>query len=131
MSPSVNTVYHDCIWKGENEKLAKKLFNSPPITLDGFAERATNLLEQYTKTLWHIDEKMGLLEKALISSNREIGSLTPEVKSSIESLKLGAVESAHQTVVLGGPAYILNKPITAKRIAELCAEKKNSFEGFT
>lgn len=123
MVPSVNTVYHDFIWKRENEKLAEKLYNSPPITLDGFAERAANLLEQYTNTLWHIDEKMDLLEKALISSNRELGCLTPDVKSSIESLKLGAVESAHQTVVLGGPAYILNKPITAKRIAELCAEK--------
>ena len=123
MVPSVNTVYHDFIWKGENEKLAEKLFSSPPITLDGFAERATKLCEQYTSTLWHIDEKMGLLEKALISSNRELGCLTPEVKASIKSLKHGAVESAHQTVVLGGPAYILNKPITAKRIADLCAEQ--------
>ncbi len=123
MVPSVNTIYHNFIWKGENEKLAAKLYSSPPITLDGFAERAANLLEQYTNTLWHIDEKMDLLEKSLIASNRELGCLTPEVKSSIESLKLGAVESAHQTVVLGGPAYILNKPITAKRIAELCAEK--------
>ena len=123
MVPSVNTVYHDFIWKGENEKLAEKLFSSPPITLDGFAERAAKLLEQYTSTLWHIDEKMELLEEALISSNRELGCLTPDVKLSIESLKLGAVESAHQTVVLGGPAYILNKPITAKRIAKLCAEK--------
>ncbi len=123
MVPSVNTIYHDFIWKGENEKLAEKLYGSPPITLGGFAERATNLLEQYTNTLWHIDEKMELLEKALISSNKELGCLTSEVKASIESLKHGAVESAHQTVVLGGPAYILNKPITAKRIADLCAEK--------
>jgi len=121
--PSVNTVYNEFIWKGENEKLAEKLYSSPPITLDGFAERASKLCEQYTSTLWHIDEKMGLLGEALISINRELGSFTPEVKSSIESLKLGAVESAHQTVVLGGPAYILNKPITAKRIAELCDEK--------
>jgi len=66
---------------------------------------------------------MDLLENILVSSNREMGSLTPEVESSIKSLRQGAVESAHQTVVLGGPAYILNKPITAKRIAQLCAEK--------
>ena len=95
MVPSVNTIYHNFIWKGENEKLAAKLYSSPPITLDGFAERAANLLEQYTNTLWHIDEKMDLLEKALIASNRELGCLTPEVKSSIESLKLGAVESSN------------------------------------
>lgn len=123
MIPSVNSIYHDFIWKGENEKLAERLYSSPPITLDGFAERAASLRDQYTSTLWHIDEKMDLLEKTLISSNRELGSLTPKVKSSISNLTLGAVESAHQTVVLGGPAYILNKPITAKRIADLCAEK--------
>ncbi len=116
-------ILQNYIWKGENEKLAERLYSSPPITLDGFAKRATILREEYTKTLWHIDEKMDLLEKALLSSNKELGSLTPEVKASIISLKQGAVESAHQTAVLGGPAYILNKPITAKRIAELCAEK--------
>ncbi|TFH09210.1 MAG: bacillithiol biosynthesis BshC [Candidatus Thorarchaeota archaeon] len=123
MVPSVNTILQNYIWKGENEKLAIQLYNSPPITLDGFAERAVALKSQYADTLWHIDEKMNLLEEALVSSNRELGCFTPEVKASISSLKEGAVESAHQTVVLGGPAYILNKPITAKRIAELCAEK--------
>ena len=123
MVPSVNTIMQNYIWKGENEKLAEQFYNKPPITLDGFAERAVALRAQYTDMLWHIDEKMDLLEKALLSSNRELGSLTPEVKASISSLKQGAVESAHQTAILGGPAYILNKPITAKRIAELCTEK--------
>ncbi|MGY5879368.1 MAG: bacillithiol biosynthesis BshC [Candidatus Thorarchaeota archaeon] len=123
MVTSVNMILQNYIWKGEDEKLARRLYNSPPITLDGFAERAIALRAQYADTLWHIDEKMDLLEKALISSNRELGSLTPEVKASISTLKQGAVESAHQTAVLGGPAYILNKPITAKRIAELCTEK--------
>ncbi|MGY5858498.1 MAG: bacillithiol biosynthesis BshC [Candidatus Thorarchaeota archaeon] len=123
MVPSVNTILQDFIWKGENAKLADRFYNSPPITLDAIAERSATLRSQYTDTLWHIDEKMNALEEALISSNKELGSLTPDVRSSISSLKQGAVESAHQTVVLGGPAYILNKPITAKRIAELCSEK--------
>ena len=123
MVPNVNTILQNYIWKGEDEKLAKRLYNSPPITLDGIAERAIALRIKYADTLWHIDEKMNLLERALISSNRELGSFSPDVKASISSLKQGAVESAHQTAVLGGPAYILNKPITAKRIVELCAEK--------
>ena len=123
MVPSVNTILQDFIWKGDNKELADLLYGSPPITLDGFTERTASLRDQYTKTLWHIDERMDLLENILVSSNREMGSLTPEVESSIKSLRQGAVESAHQTGVLGGPAYILNKPITAKRIAQLCAEK--------
>jgi len=65
---------------------------------------------------------MDLLEKVLISLNREFGCLTPEVKANVEYLRNGAVESAHQTVVLGGPAYVLNKAITAKRVADLCSE---------
>ncbi|TFG26094.1 hypothetical protein EU528_15005, partial [Candidatus Thorarchaeota archaeon] len=92
MIPSVSTILQNFIWKGENERLAERLYNSPPITLDGFAERAIALQEQYTNTLWHIDEKMDLLEKSLISTNRELGCLTPEVKLSIDSLKQGAVE---------------------------------------
>lgn len=123
MVPSVNTILQDFIWKGENKELADLLYGSPPITLDGFAERTRILRNQYANTLWHIDERMNLLEKILISSNRELGSLTPEVESSIRSLRQGAVESAHQTVVLGGAVYVLNKPITAKSIAQFTAEK--------
>jgi len=123
MVPSVNTILQDYVWKGENVELARRLYNFPPLILDDIAKRAVALWDQYKGTLWHIDEKMNLLEKALVSSNRDLSSLTPDVKTSIRSLKQGAVESAHQTAVLGGPAYILNKPVTAKRIAELCAEK--------
>lgn len=123
MVPSVNTILQDFIWKGERKELADLLYGSPPKTLDGFAERTVTLRDQYTNTLWHIDERMDLLENILMSSNKEMGSLTPEVESSIKSLRYGAVESAHQTVVLGGPVYILNKPITAKMIALLCAER--------
>ncbi len=130
MVPSINTVLQKYIWKGEYEKLARDLYDSPPTTLDGFAERATSVRNQYTKTLWHIDERMDLLEKILISSNRKLGTLTPEVQDSIETLRQGAIESAHQTAVLGGPAYILNKPITAKIIAQLCAEKDVNFSTY-
>ena len=129
MVPSVNTVLQNYIWKGEHERLAELLYDSPPVTLDGFAARASNIRNQYTKTLWHVGERMDLLEKILIASNKKIGSLTPQVEESIRALKHGAIESAHQTVVLGGPAYVLNKPITAKIIAQLCAENDTKFQG--
>ena len=130
MVPSVNTILQNYIWKGEYEKLAELLYSSPPITLDEVAERATSIRDQYASTLWHIDERMDLLEKILISSNRELGNLTPEVEESIRTLRHGAIESAHQTVVLGGPAYILNKPITAKTIAKLSAERDVNFSTY-
>ena len=130
MVPSVNTVLQNYIWKGEHERLAELLYDSPPVTLDGFAARASNIRNQYTKTLWHVGERMDLLEKILITSNKKIGSLTPQVEESIRALKHGAIESAHQTVVLGGPAYVLNKPITAKIIAQLCAENSAKFSTY-
>jgi uncharacterized protein YllA (UPF0747 family) len=123
-------VYLDFIWRGTNAELALNLYNSPPLTLDAVSEQVPLLMDQYRNTLWHIDERMNLLEKALISSNRELRCLTPEVISNIRSLRNGAVESAHQTIVIGGPAYILNKAITAKRVADFCSERELSIAAF-
>lgn len=123
MDPSIYNVYLDFIWRGANTELAQSLYNSPPLTLDTIVNQVPDLLEYYQRTLWHIDERMILLEKVLVSLNREFGCLTPQVMSNIEALRNGAVESAHQTVVLGGPAYVLNKAITAKRVSNLCSER--------
>jgi uncharacterized protein YllA (UPF0747 family) len=123
-------VYQDFIWRGTNTELALNLYDSPPLTLDAVSEQVPRLMEQYRNTLWHVDERMVLLEKILISSNRELGCLTPEVLSNIRTLRNGAIESAHQTVVLGGPAYILNKAITAKRVTDFCSERGLSLATF-
>lgn len=123
MLPSVYNVYRDFIWGGKNTKLAQQLYDTPPLTMDALCKRVPELMDKYQNTLWHIDERMNLLERVLISSNRDLGCLTQEVESSIRSLRSGAVESAHQTVVLGGPVYILNKAGTAKRLASLCAAR--------
>ncbi|MFW9958947.1 MAG: bacillithiol biosynthesis BshC [Candidatus Odinarchaeota archaeon] len=130
MNPSVYNVYLDFIWRGTNTELAQTLYNSPPHTLDAVIDQVPRVLEQYRDTLWHIDERMNLLEKVLISSNRNIGCLTPEVMSNIRALRDGAVEAAHQTVVLGGPAYVLNKAITTKRVSDLCSESGLSIATF-
>jgi uncharacterized protein YllA (UPF0747 family) len=123
MNPSVYNVYLDFIWRGTKKELAQTLYGSPPLTLDDVCGRVQGLMTQYHSKLWHVEERMSLVESALISSNREFGCLTPEVVTNIRSLRKGAIESAHQTVVLGGPAYILNKAATAKRLLDLCAEK--------
>jgi uncharacterized protein YllA (UPF0747 family) len=123
LEPNVSNVYLDFIWRTTNTEIANTLYDSPPLTLDAITDRVPRLLEQYQGTLWHIADRMGLLEKTLISLNRDLGCLTPEVTSNIKNLKYGAVEAAHQTVVLGGPSYVLNKAITAKRIADLSSER--------
>jgi uncharacterized protein YllA (UPF0747 family) len=122
LDSSVHNIYLDFIWRTTNTELAHILYNSPPLTLDAIAGQVPGILERYKSTLWHIPDRMNLLEKVLISSNRDLGCLTPKVISNIRTLRNGAIESAHQTVVLGGPAYILNKAITAKRIADLSNE---------
>ncbi|TFG33501.1 bacillithiol biosynthesis BshC [Candidatus Thorarchaeota archaeon] len=123
MVPSVNSVYHDFIWYRENVELANALYDAPPVTMESVVERARIILSKYSEMLWHLPEKMELLERALVKSNKRLGCLTPAVRARITSLKDGAVESAHQTVTLGGPTYILNKAATAYRIAQISSER--------
>lgn len=123
MSPSVYKVYEEFIWNGQRAELAENLYNTPPITLDGIIDRVPALLDSYKDMLWHIPEKMNALKKALIESNKKLGSLTPKVRENIERLDIGAVESAHQAVVMGGPVYILNKATTAAQVASLATDK--------
>jgi uncharacterized protein YllA (UPF0747 family) len=130
MDPSVYNVYLDFIWRGTQRDLAQTLYGSPPLTLEDICTHIGGLVEQYQKTLWHTEERMRLVENALVSSNRSLGCLTPKVITNIQSLKNGAIESAHQTVVLGGPAYILNKAATAKSLVDICAEKSVEIGSF-
>lgn len=130
LKPSVYKIYENFIWKGEQADLAEKFYNTPPLTLDAIADRVPDLLKSYKETLWHIPEKMDTLKKALIEINKKLGSLTPKVRESIEAIDRGAVESAHQTVVLGGPAYVLNKAVTAAKVVALASEKSVTLTPF-
>ncbi|MFX1481940.1 MAG: bacillithiol biosynthesis BshC [Promethearchaeota archaeon] len=123
-------MYQDFIWSGKSSDLAKKLYNMPPITLDAISARAAGILEAYRDTLWHISERATLLREALTNINKELGVFTPKVKYSIDLISEGAVESAHQTVVMGGPAFVLNKAITAVSVASLASEKGVSLAPF-
>jgi uncharacterized protein YllA (UPF0747 family) len=123
LNPSVYEIYETFIWNGQNADLAEKLYDIPPITLDMLASRVPSLLISYKDTFWHLPERTNILKKVLTETNKTLGCLTPEVKESIDNLEHGAVESAHQTVVLGGPVYILNKATTAKQVASFATEK--------
>jgi uncharacterized protein YllA (UPF0747 family) len=120
---SVYNVYQEFIWRGRQEGLARILYGNPVLTLDGLYERVPSLIEAYRETLWHIPERMAQVRAEITKANEEIGCLTPKVSETIEMLEFGAVESAHQSVALGGTAYILNKAATARRVADLCSEK--------
>jgi uncharacterized protein YllA (UPF0747 family) len=123
LNPSVYKIYEDFIWHEQKSDLAEKLYDSPPLTLDGLVDRVPSLLDSYKDMLWHIPERTDILKKVLIETNKKLGCLTPKVRGSIETLENGAVESAHQTVVLGGPAYILNKATTATQVASFATDK--------
>ncbi len=123
MKPSVYKIYEEFIWTGQNAAHAEKLYDTPPITLDALSDRVPVLLKSYKDTLWHIPERTNILKKVLLDINKRLGCLTPKVRESIESIENGAVESAHQTVVMGGSAYILNKAITAAQVASQARDK--------
>jgi len=119
LSPSVYKIYEEFIWNGQEADLAQKIYNSPPVTFDSIVDRVPSLLDSYKATLWHIPEKISILKRVLIDNNKRLGVLTPKVRENIENLEHGAVEAAHQTVVMGGPAYILNKASTAAQVVSL------------
>jgi uncharacterized protein YllA (UPF0747 family) len=123
LKPSIFEIYQNFVWKGANSELAEKLYDSPPVTLDAVTDRVPALLNAYKDTLWHIPERTSILQDTLMEINKNLGTLTPKVVESINTLSEGAVESAHQTVVMGGPAFILNKAITAVRVASLSSDK--------
>ncbi|MFW9798938.1 MAG: bacillithiol biosynthesis BshC [Candidatus Thorarchaeota archaeon] len=123
MSPSVSEIYQRFVWRRELAELATKLYDTPALTMGGIFDKTSPLLEEYTKTQWHSEEKKARVVEALTETNRRLGVLTPKVKANITRLYNGVVEAGHQTIVLGGPCYILNKAATIARIAALGHDK--------
>ena len=117
MDPSVMQVYQDFIWKDTNADIARRLYSSPVFTLGGSSERVKELLRRYEKTEWHNDERIRKTKNVLTGINRGLGGLTPEVSHTISRIEHGVIEAAHQSGVMGGPTYILNKAVSAERIA--------------
>ena len=130
MNPSVVDVYLNYIWNDNNIELVKGLYDSPPLKMGDLHQRVPNLLKAYEKTGWHSDERFELLKKTLTRINRNLGNLTPKVKTNIEKIDKGAIEAAHQSVVLGGPSFILNKAATAERLAAINSDEKLSLVPF-
>ncbi|NOR38235.1 MAG: bacillithiol biosynthesis BshC [Candidatus Thorarchaeota archaeon] len=123
MKPSVTSVYQEFIWEGTQRDLAADLYGSPIVTMGEIVLEFPKILAEYKDRLWHTEERMKLLRKTLVKANRELTCLTPSVKENIEQLSNGVVEAAHQSVVMGGPAYILNKAITAERISSFSVQQ--------
>ncbi|MDF1538199.1 MAG: bacillithiol biosynthesis BshC [Candidatus Thorarchaeota archaeon] len=119
VKPSIATVYEDFIWKSEQTGLGEKLYANPPKTFGSFRDRIPLLAQKYQKTEWHSEDRIKRIQSVLKRINNDLHVLTPRVKENIEKLGYGAIESAHQSVVLGGPSFILNKAATAERIASI------------
>ncbi|MFW9921324.1 MAG: bacillithiol biosynthesis BshC, partial [Candidatus Thorarchaeota archaeon] len=128
--PSITTVYEDFIWLNEEVELAERLYGTPPKTFGGNSERMIKLLAAYEKTGWHSADRMKKLQKTLLRINKELGTLTPKVKGNIENLHRGAIEAAHQSAILGGPTFILNKGATAERIASFNSTEEHPLSPF-
>jgi len=111
------SVYQEFIWSGTQSSLAADLYGTPIVTMGEVVSEFPKILAEYKDRPWHADERMKLLRKTLIEANRGLACLTPSVEENIKRLGTGVVEAAHQSVVMGGPAYILNKAITAERIS--------------
>ena len=124
------SVYDAFVWNKEQEDLAIILYDAPPSTLGDVVDRVEEIKKKYQQTDWFEEERVRLLQKYLKSTNKKLGILTHEVSKSIMRLADGAVEAAHQSVTLGGAAYILNKAATASRIVNLGAERGLSFGAY-
>ncbi|MBD3407832.1 MAG: bacillithiol biosynthesis BshC [Candidatus Lokiarchaeota archaeon] len=122
MKPSIFRVYQEFIWKEEHKELAEKLYDDPIRKMGSLVSRGKTILTKYKETKWFTQERVEGIQHVLTEINKEIGCLTPKVSDSITNLHQGAVESAHQTVVMGGPGYILNKAASAVSISTYCGD---------
>jgi len=100
------------------------------MTMGGIADRASGLLDRYSATQWHTEERRKRVSETLIAINRELGTLTPKVKENVGRLHRGAVEAAHQSIVMGGPCFVLNKAATATKIANLSQDRDPKLTSF-
>ncbi len=130
VKPSVMTVYEECIWTSSNPELGIQLYGNPPKSFGANRARMIALLGEYDKTGWHTEDRLTKLENTLRRINRELGSLTPKVEMNIKNLHNGAIEAGHQSVVLGGPAFILNKAATVERVAVLNSTDEHTFASY-
>lgn len=130
MRESVTRIYQSFVWRGENSALASDLYGNPPVTLGDIITRRGSLIQKYRSHRLSSEDRTSKLAGVLITLNRVLGVLTPEVKKSIEGLWDGAVEAAHQSVCLGGSTYILNKAATARRIASVSGEDDQKLSAF-
>ncbi|MGV9168620.1 MAG: bacillithiol biosynthesis protein BshC [Promethearchaeia archaeon] len=128
MTPIATEIYHDYIWKSEKKDLADFLYGNPPQTMGEAAQRAPRILEGYQETNFVPEKRLDSLKSVLLETNSRLGCLTPAVEDSIDNLSNGAVEAAHQSVVMGGPCYILNKAASAKIVASF--SKENNLSAF-
>ncbi|TFF93521.1 bacillithiol biosynthesis BshC [Candidatus Thorarchaeota archaeon] len=124
MRESVTKVYEDYIWKGEMQEEAEYLYGKPPVYFGDLEKSIGGLREQYEATGWFTEERREGLETALRRINRDLGALTPRVDRTISGLSDGAVEGAHQSIVFGGPCYVLNKAATASRLADVSSKNE-------
>ena len=103
--------------------LAEYFYDSPAITFGDVSSKARTVIRSYEKQDWHSSERIQSLKKILLDVNRKLGCLTDTVKESISKIENGVVEAAHQSVVMGGTCYILNKGVTAYITASMCSDK--------
>jgi hypothetical protein len=123
-------VYQEYIWNDNYGQLAEQFYGSPPKTIRKTVERIPSLLEKYRETKWFNEKKAKQLRTVVQAANSEIGCLTPKVRENIKMIGNGGIEAAHQSVVMGGPCYILNKAATASIIAKLAQAEEQSIAPF-
>ncbi|MHA1653786.1 MAG: bacillithiol biosynthesis protein BshC [Candidatus Thorarchaeota archaeon] len=124
MEPSIVAAYDAYIWRREHHDLVNCLYDSPPVTLAEAASRIPEIRAAYDDTEWFVEDSLKKLQQRLAVLCKRLGCMTPGVKHTIERLGDGAVEAAHQSANLGGPAFILNKAATAVRIVSIANENR-------
>ncbi|MHA2425538.1 MAG: hypothetical protein ACXAEF_12175, partial [Candidatus Thorarchaeota archaeon] len=130
MDPSITSAYDAFIWLEDTSGLVKKLYASPPKTMGIAIERISELAKKYHETDWFDDDHFKSLKQGLIQANKSLSALTDKVRVNIDRLENGGIEAAHQSVVMGGPCYILNKAATATAIARFAQEQGQDIAPF-
>jgi hypothetical protein len=92
---------------GNPNDLTQQFWGDIPSTYADLKKKIT--ISQQSYSLEKFKENVEELRRIAVDHNRAMGSLTFEVKESLENLDSGLVDVGHQPLIFGGSSFLMNK----------------------
>ncbi len=92
---------------GHPNDLSEQFWGEIPLSFDQLKKKVT--LKQESINLKSYHENIEKLRKIAIDHHRALGTLTTNVKETLEKLDSGLLDVGHQPLIFGGSSFLINK----------------------